>query len=65
MKLVFFAGNYSKMISIHHRLLAYFGSKLNLFFKVTLCLENLSSGENLAGCADFVISPDSVIFFNV
>lgn len=42
-----------------------FGSKPNLFFKVTLCLENLSSGENLAGCADLVTSPSSVCFLRV
>jgi hypothetical protein len=35
-----------------------------LFFNVTRCLEYLSSGENLAGCALFVTSP-LAIFFNV
>ena len=29
----------------------------NLFFNVTRCLEYLSSGENLAGCADTVGRP--------
>ncbi|CAH2450586.1 Predicted protein [Komagataella phaffii CBS 7435] len=38
---------------------------LYLFFKVTLCLEYLSSGENLAGWADLVISPSLVTFSKV
>lgn len=33
-----------------------------LFFNVTRCLEYLSSGENLAGCADFVTSPVTTFF---
>jgi hypothetical protein len=32
-----------------------------LFFSVTRCLEYLSSGENLAGCADLVTSPDTTL----
>lgn len=33
-----------------------------LFFNVTRCLEYLSSGENLAGCADLVTSPETTFF---
>jgi hypothetical protein len=34
----------------------------NLFFNTTLCLEYLSSGLNLAGCADFVTTPSNTFF---
>ncbi len=33
-----------------------------LFFSVTRCLEYLSSGENRAGCADLVTSPETTFF---
>ena len=46
-----------------HSMHGYFGMRLNLFLRVTLCLEYLSSGLNLAGCADFVIIPSNVIFY--
>ena len=39
-------------------------SKPNRFLHATLCLENLSSGENLAGCADSVGFPSGPVFCN-
>jgi hypothetical protein len=38
------------------------GSKPNLFLHAILCLENLSSGENLAGCAESVGFPSGAVF---
>ena len=38
------------------------GKSPNLFFTVILCREYLSSGENLAGCADNVLFPSGVVF---
>ena len=38
------------------------GNRLNLFFNATRCFENLSSGENLAGCADCVGVPSGAVF---
>ena len=39
-------------------------SNPNRFLHATLCLENLSSGENLAGCADNVGFPSGLVFCN-
>ena len=41
------------------------GSNPNLLFVVMRCLENLSSGENLAGCADTVCLPFGSAFLSV
>jgi hypothetical protein len=35
------------------------------FLMVTRCLENLSSGEKRAGCADLVITPSTVFLLSV
>ena len=37
-------------------------SNPNRFLHATLCFENLSSGENLAGCADNVGFPSGPVF---
>lgn len=40
-----------------------FGKRAYLFLIVTLCLENLSSGEKRAGWADLVGLPVVVVFY--
>ena len=40
-------------------------SNPNRFLHATLCFENLSSGENLAGCADNVGFPSGPVFCSI
>jgi hypothetical protein len=52
-----------KTASSHMKGCYLLGKSPNRFLRVTLCLEYLSSGENLAGCALLVTSPSAVTFY--